>query len=456
MINSVFGAHPFKDRIWTPQIELSQDNVGTVPPEPLRVDPYLPAVGVDPFEPQGAIAIDKGRFVGLGFVGGQGSTNYRMLWNDTGKTPVTLHDGKNITPCGMSVNRMYRESGDFMVDSNTVKYRKSFMAGVGFVSSINNAHGTLRSGDRLTGYWGSTTSTTLPSYVHRGKPVRWNEKKVYVVTASASTQVSLTAAIYPGIEPEILMVYAAGSLLTTATATLAWNANAGTWYASFTGTGSSTVTTVVYAWGQAADQIAGEVIRIQSVSDILTNNDLLKFVELSPRDRANWPPAMTRYPVTTVGTGSDPDVNSDWETPSTVTAGSVYRVAEYPMSIHNPVIVAFKGVLVDRDGVAQTYTDWTNLPSSIADYRGYFSGLYHDINWRTGVITLSSNITTVTAIKVLYSYLSDPRDGAALWGEGVINLTDGGNVVNNGGPARGLPSHLNQSDVTGELRLFAY
>jgi hypothetical protein len=75
--------------------------------------------------------------------------------------------------------------------------------------------------------------------------------------------------------------------------------------------------------------------------------------------------------------------------------------------------------------------------------------MYHNMNWRTGLIELASNITTVTAIKVLYAYLSNPRDGAVAWGQGIINLTDGRNVSNQ----YGVPSNLNLADVIAALRV---
>jgi hypothetical protein len=186
------------------------------------------------------------------------------------------------------------------------------------------------------------------------------------------------------------------------------------------------------------------------LSDMLTRDDFLKWVEYAPQDNLNFPPAMSRWPSTQVGTGSTPDVNSDWETPSTVQSGVSYRAAHYPISIQHPFLIAFKGTLVDKDGVTQTYTDWVNLPhNTLPDARGYFSGAYHTVNWRTGVIELGSNISTVTAIRILYAYHTDPRDGAAAWGEGIINLTDGRNINNQ----VGIPSHLNLSDVVAAMRL---
>ena len=194
-------------------------------------------------------------------------------------------------------------------------------------------------------------------------------------------------------------------------------------------------------------------MRIQSITDILSRDDFLKWVEYAPKDYLNYPPAFDNFPVTQVGTGSDPDVNSDWETPSTVVAGTSYRVANYPISVRHPFLIAFKGTLIDVNGVSQTYTSWTILPyNAIPDARGYFSGLYHNVNWRTGLIELGSNISSVTAIRVLYSYITDPRDGAVAWGTGITNLTDGRNLGSVSTYA-GVPSHLNLSDVVAAMRI---
>jgi hypothetical protein len=450
--SSMYGSHHMPGRIWRPKVEVSQDNVGMVPPEELRIDPTLPALGTDIYDPAHIVVIPSGRFVSIG------TGNARFSNTGSGKTPVTLHDGKVFTPAGFSINQMYRDSGEFMTDSNTVKFRRGFVAEVPYVTGINEAHGALKAGDALTGYWGSTESTSEIAYIHRGKPVKWNAKKMNVSTDAASAIQILAAAIYPGITPRVVAAYTSGgSLLPAVTSTVSWSAGASAWISTFAGTGSATVATVMYEYGQDEDQIAGEVLRIQSVEDILDRDDFLKWVEYAPFDFYNYPPSrasMQKYPVTRIGTGSDPDVNSDWETPSTVTSGKVYRTAERNLSVQDPVYVAFKGTLVDKDGQTLTYADWHILPTyAVPSMRGFFSGLYHNVNWRTGVIELSSNIVSVSAIKVAYAYQTNPRDGAVRWATGLEGLTDGRNVTVNGQPAVGLQPHLNLSDVVASMRL---
>lgn len=447
----MFGSHYIPARKWAPHIEVSGENVGEVPHEELKVDPYLPALAVDPFDPAGAILIPSGRFVSTGYsrnVGG-GNNAYRFGRVDTGKTTLTMHDGYNLTPVGMSINQMYKDQSEFMVQSNTVKFRKRFMAEVPFVLSINNANGTLDAGDFCTGYWGSTTSTSIISYRHRGKPVKWLPKTVYTQTCPVSSACFLSAATLPGIQPEVIAGFnAAGAIVpAAASATKVWTGT--NWQLSFTGAASA-ITTVVYNYGQTAEQIAGQVLRIQSVSDLLNRDNFLRWVELAPMDQLNFPPAVQRQTVTAVSN----------ETPSTVSAGVQYRVLSYPMSLTNPVVVQIKGDVVDTDGNSTTYSsDWFTLPTNTTiDARGFFMGTYHTVNWRTGIIDLSSNITSITSIRVSYSYVVDPRDSAVVWGAGVQGLTDGLNVTDpragqDSAPAYGLEAYLNQTDVVASMRV---
>lgn len=483
MFSDSFGAHRIPGRIWTPQVELSGDNVGSVPPGEFRVDPYLAAIGTDPFDQAAVIAIGSGRFVAVGnaaSVNG-GSNGYRLPYTAVGRTSLTLHDGKNLTPIGMSINQMYKDGPStlglsegtpastityrnpdpFMSRSNTVRYRKGFLAGVPYVAAVNDAYGTLVAGDVVTGYFGSTTSDTQVTNLHRGKPVKWIAPTVYTATTVASATAILTAAIYPGITPVLIMARSSAGLLVAASSgTVMWNAPLGKWTATF----HASVTEVTYSFGHTSDQKAGHVQRIQSITDILNTDNFLRWQEYIPQDYLNYPPAAQRMPVTTVGSGTDPQNGSSWETPSTITSGTQYRTTYYPLSIHHPVLVAVQGTITDVNGNQTTYsgTSWYVLPTTaLNDMRGYFIGQYHTVNWRTGVIELSSAISSLTAIRVLYSYLTDPRDGAVLWGGGVLGLTDGSNLstfVVNGVTDRGYgaPAHLNVTSGIGEIRVWVY
>lgn len=470
MLSNGFGSQ-HTGRRWTPQVEISGPNVGTVLPEEFIVDPYASTVGTDPFDPAAVIVIPAARFLA---VGSQSSvfngTNYTMGILDTGKPRLTLHDGYTTRPVGMSVNQMYREINDFMTDSNTVKVRKGFEAEVPYVLSINAAHGTPRTGSRLTGYWGTTSTATKSSVSgqHMGKPVLWNAAKTYAVQAVAASAVQLTVAVYPGITPTAIAAFSAsGAVLEAVTTSFAWNTT-GYWQATFTGAGSATVNEFWFRYGQDADQIAGQVIRVRNLNDMMGTDNFAKWVELNPGDYMNFPPAFQRVAVTAISL-SDATDYSTGETPSTVTSGRQYRVANYPMSPHHPVTVYVSGTITDESGTQTTYaggagtSGWFTLPTNaLSDQRRYFIGKYHTVNWRTGIIDISTNIS-VTGIRVTYSYITDTRLGAVLWGAGIIGLTDGGYITpstSSGGvtvtPSKtfGVPAHLNYTDVVGAMRVF--
>lgn len=437
MISGMFGAHHMPNRVWAPQVEYSGEGAITAPPEELAVDPTLPVLAVDPLDPAAGIVIPRGRFVAIGFaaaVGGGGG--YRMTINDNGKTVLTLCDGQNLTPVGISVNQMYKESKEYMLDSNTVKFRRNVMVEVPFVSAVNDAHGTLRSGDAVAAYWGSTTtaSPTAVAFHHRGKPVKWQAMRLYFAPGTGSSNQALTAAIYPGIRPASVIGLSSTG---TGVALSSLQFDGTQWVADF----AAAVTQIFYLYGQDADQIAGELVRVQSVQDILDRDDWLKWVEMAPQDWLEWPPAAQRAPVTAVTN----------ETPATIVAGFKYRVANYPISIHHPVIVQIQGVVTDTSGNQTTYSgsDWFTLPTGVLQSGiQSFVGLYHSVNWRTGIIEISGNIS-VTNIRVSYSYITNPATGSVLWGGGLVGLTDGSLA----GTQPGLPPHLNLSDVAGALRI---
>lgn len=443
-ISGMHGSHHIPDRVWTPQIEVSGETAVTAPPEELRVDPHLPVLSLDPHDPAGGIVIPRGRFVAVGYASqaGAGSNAYRFDRTDSGYTTLTLHDGKNLNPIGMSVNQMFRDSGEYMIDSATVKFRRAFVAEVPFVLSVNEAHGTLYAGDCVTGYWGSTTTATnsAVAFHHRGKPVKWNPYRVYYEDTTASGSVKLTSAVYPGIDPVVISAVTPGGAPVTGTITVAWNNTLGNWVA--TAPGGQQIKEITYSYGQDACQIGGEVMRIQSITDLLARDDWLKWVEMAPRDWMNWPPAAQRVNASQVTR----------ETPTTIVANSSYRVLNYPMSIHHPVLVEIQGTVTDKEGAQTQYTgaDWFALPENVNKSQiGQFVGDYHSINWRTGIITLSGNLV-VTAIRVSYHYITDPNAGGVVWGGGVIGLTDGSRL---GAGNEGVPSHLNLEDVVAAMRI---
>ena len=464
--------------------EISASQIGQTPAENMRVDPFLPAQFADPYDPAGGIAIPAGRFVAHGYseplagnnydvAGAVDSTTslYRMAQADRGLTVLTLHDGRLTTPAGLSVNNIFRSTaqqtsgngvtggqyystGDtFSTDSgmsaSDVKYRRGFFAATPFVLQINNAHGTLASGDMVTGYWGSTTSTSNIGWIHRGKPVKWMPKSLQFQSFVATGAVTLTTAIYPGIAPRVVAVMIAGSPV-AGTTTLAYNGT--NWVATLPGN----ATQVWYEYGQGGDQLAGEVVRIQSLLDIKSKEELFKFVEIARSDYLNFPPPITQRQATVLRTQ---------ESANAVVAGSIYKVQNAPISVLHNVQIDVQGTVVDpQTGIATTYSssNWFTLPNgpSLAITAGLF-GQYHSINWKTGVIELAANITA-TAVRVTYNSLTNGRTGAVLWGQGIEGLTDGrynnaaigsaSGLMPAANQGSGVPAYLNFADVVGEMR----
>lgn len=448
-----------KTETWKPHIEVSGPNVGTVPPEQWVVDPYLPVLENDQDDPRRGVVIPAGRFCGVG-TSAQVNSSYRRSVTSDGRMPLSLHDGKNLTPVGMATAKIFRRFGDGMADSYAPTVRKGFLAEVIYVTAVNDAHGTLYAGDRVTSHWGSTTSTSVFNLLSRGRPVKWTSKKTYMQNASAGASHPLDATIYPGITPRIIVAMADDGSYVGATSALTYNGSS--WTAGFTGTGSGTVENVWFEYGQDEDQIAGELTSIRSLSELAEEDPIFKYVELGA-----WmdvPIALQKKATTNVAL-TDP--TSDGETPATVTAGRVYRVANYPMDIHSPVIIYIQGTVVDGEGNATTYSssDWYRMPNGLVrDSRSNFYGEYHSVNWVTGVIEIAANVT-VTDIRIGYNYITDNRDGIVKYGQGIHNLTDGANLeagaqvsgttVVPTDPA-GVQAHLNKADVKGALRVFVY
>lgn len=461
MARDNYGYTPNIEGGWHPQVNVSAFGIGMVPEGVFTPDPYLPALVADKYLPSKGVVIPRGRVVAYGNASSvNGAAAYRLGPTKTGDTPITLHNGQHTNPAGMSVNQIMQYSADnqWGTDENVVMFRKGFQAEVVYNASINDAHGPLYSGKRFTGYYGTTDAESVSDFRHVGKPCLWVPMRAYHVNASASAIVNLTAAVYPGIRPVITMARNGSAFVAASASALTYSAAAGNWVASFSGA----VTNVDYSYGQDADQIAGEVVRIRPWSDILDNVDFQKYVSFANNSPLDFGPAFGEYELTSVGSGVDPVTGSGWETPSTVTANIAYRVENYPMSPDSVVSVAIQGTFKDKNGNELTYSgagaeDWYILPTNISTVQGYFQGDYHTINYRTGVITLSANIVSITGIKIKYSYFTDFANGAVKWGTGLRGLTDGSNVLVDGNQAYGLPGHLNvDASAAGSLRVIVY
>ena len=475
-LNSLFGSFPATtQRTWKPQIKVGGDHVGYAIAGEFAIDPTLQGLISDPLDPRVHIAIPMGRFCGFGYSTGRGAGQYRQSLTDQGRTVITVADSQNIKPAGMNMSPIFKQQGDYNVDSYAPVIERGAHVEVPFVLAINNAYGTLLSGDALTAYSGSLTSSVQGTNIHKGKPVKWVPRRGYIQNGSASATWTLTASTIPGITPIFTAAFAAGVLLTGLTAAIAHNGT--NWILTLSGGSAATTTEIHYNFGQDPDFIAGEVERVRSLADIQATDRFLRWVEYSGvnggTDLPPMDPAMRRFPVTAVTN----------ETPTTVVAGTNYRTLNNYISYYNDVRVEVRNAnIVASDGTVQTYTTgggtWYTLPTATAPMvarHHQFMGQYFNLNWRTGDLVIESNVQAIAGaleVRVSYSYITNPRDGSLLWGAGLVNLSDGNsintagqtqvdpvtgatiNIVPNAAGLAGIPAHLNYADVVGALRLF--
>ena len=475
-LNSIFGSFPATiTRKWTPQIKVADDHVGYAIAGEFAVDPTLPSLATDPLDPRVHIAIPMGRFCGFGYSTGRGASAFRQTLTDRGRTVITIADGANVKPAGMNVSHIFKQEGNMNIDGFAPVIERGSHVEVPFVLSINNAQGTILSGDALAAYSGSLTDANPGVNIHRGKAVRWTARRQFIQSGSASATWTISASTAAGIVPVFTAAYATGTLLSGLTASFAHNGT--NWILTLTGGSAATTTEIHYNFGQDADQIAGEAERVRSLADIQANDRFLKWVEYNGinggTDLPPTNPAMRRYPVTAVTN----------ETPTTVVANTEYRTVNAYLSYYNSVRVEVRNARITMaDGTTASYTTgggtWYTLPTATAPMTAQhhqFMGSYFDLNWRTGTLKIANNVQPISGnleVRVSYSYITNPRDGSLLWGAGLYNLTDGNRIAVNQSqtdpvtgltttitPATaaglpGIPAHLNYDDVVGALRLF--
>lgn len=415
---ALIGSQPFAGRVWTPGVKISGMNS---PAEEWVVDPNLVPLGTDPRYPTtDQIVIPRGRILAVR----PDTTSY------TGRAILTIADGTNNKPGGyteVNIFRQWEEKIQWMPSMS----RHEFIE-VPYVSAINGAYGVPAGGDKITAYYGSATSRTATPN-DKGKIVKWVEKKLYAKTQAASALVELSAANLPAFTPRIVVAWDTATVITSGAVSVAWNNAFGCWVATF----GETVTTVIYEFGQGPDQIAGEVIRVEPIS---AAHHLSGWLEWVTDNFLAWeyPPQLMRVPTT--------DVTN--ETPSTVTAGSWYRLANKPIAPWKPIVVTVTGSLVAPDGTVTSLSS-TDLSTADLPFVDYTLGQYYNVNPVTGDLFFSSNVT-VSSVVVDYSYETSYRDGR-LFNAGIIGLTDG---RYSGVP--GTPANLEIAGVVGSLRCIIY
>jgi hypothetical protein len=415
---ALIGSEPFQNRVWNPGTRISGMNS---PAEEWVVDPNLVPLGSDPRYPStDQIVIPKGRLLAVR----PDTSSY------TGQAVLTIFDGVTNKPAGYTEHDLYRQWPEKIQWMPSMS-RQEFME-MPYVQSINAAYGTPAAGDKITGYYGTATGIN-PVPNDRGKIVKWVEKRVYFVAAPvASAIISLLPANYSGFTPRIVVAYN-GSTPATGAVSTNYDTTAGNWMATF----STAVTSIIFEWGQSADKIAGEVIRIEPISSA---HHLSGWLEWVTDNFLAWeyPPQLLRVPTTAV-------VN---EVPTVIVPGQWYRLANKPIAPWIPATVTVTGQQVAPDGTV-TILNNSNMSQSDMPFVDYTMGQYYNLNPVTGDLYFSSNVT-VTSVTVSYSYETQYRYGR-LFNPGVIGLTDG---RYSGVP--GTPANLEIAGVVGSLRCIIY
>lgn len=422
-----FGVQPMYGRRWPTQIKLSGINA---PAEQFILDPSLPPLGTDPRYPTlDQIVIPRGRILAV----------RPDPYNYGDYTILTMADGVNNKPIGYTQTNILRQHPQ-TIQWPPVVVKQEFIE-LPYITTVNDLYGQLRAGDRITAYFGSMTSTS-PNPMDRGRIVKWVPRQAHMYSGgSAGTQHNLPAAVYPAFQPRVLAAYNAnGQLVPGLTAAFNWDASNGNWRVTFSGANANTVQHVLYEFGQDADQIVGEVVRIQRIDQA---NLMQGWLEWVTDNFAQWdyPPLAIRVPTS--------DVTN--ETPATVVAGSQYRFLRRPIAFWKPIKVEIQGSYLTEDGqTVSSGAGWLEMPLGTEWVANWSIGKYHSIDPWTGMLYFSSNVT-VTDVRVSYSYETSYRDGR-LWASGQMGLTDG----SGGSGIIGMPPHLDVPNVAGAMRVIIY
>lgn len=445
----LFGTMPFKNRKWAPGVKLSGLES---PAEEWVTDPNLVPLGVDPrFPTADFVVIPRGRMIGVR------ADNYTY----EGRAILSIADGVDpdnrppgylggIKPAGFTEANIFRQWSEH-IQSMPVLDKRAYVE-VPYVPTINNAYGVLKSGDKLTGYFG-TVSNTYGDQMQRGALVKWVERTLYALHVAASAMVNLPNTPYPAFVPRVVWAASGTGIYTGAAPVITYNTTLNTWSASF----ASAVTDIWFTYGQSVDQIGGEVGKIEPLSATHQFDGWLQWVTDDFR-MWEYPPMYLRVPSTTV-TNEAPVF---WAT-------GYYKLANGPLVPHLSITVTLAPsgtntfTVTDENGNQTVVTSGSPLTLPISDipFVDYTLGKYYNINPITKELFLSTNITysggavgagsTFNQIQVSYSYETSYRDGR-LYNQGIIGLTDG--LGGSGFP--GTPANLDIIGSAGALRAMIY
>jgi hypothetical protein len=452
-------------RVWAPQLVVSgieAPYLGAI------VDPALPVLGHDPYIPNSDyIVITRGRVCSVksnattsGYLG---ATATVPAYANTGYQIMTLANGSDglvdvggnstdLKPMGFAEQQYFKSMPGQIQEFPS--FTKQKLISLPYIQASNGAYGNMKPGDWVTAYYGSATNTAqVPNDI--GKVVKWVPRHVYAQhQAAASGTVALTAATYPAFKPNLVFALNAGSAYTGAAPTAVYSNTSGCW--TFTNF-ASTVTDVVYDWGQDADNRFGQVATFEAVGTaggiLTTPNKFRGWLEWVRDNFGVWayPPLAVPRPYITIGTVGD-TTGASFETPTQI-GTNLWQLAHYPVVPMNQITVMIpSGFLYDPLTGASTAVSNYVLPLADATYfNDWTYGYNYIINPINGTVQLSSNVSvTGNVLKVQYSAETSFIDGK-IYNPGIMGLTGG---EYSGVP--GTPAHLELAGVLADMHIMVF
>ena len=459
MPTSIYGGFLPQPGRWHSGVKLG--GVNTIPVECV-VDETLPSLNQDfHFPNRDFVVIPRGRVIGAR------STDLTRLLGTTvltlanGVSPLNVPNGMTAQfpgnfPIGYAPFHIYRDFSGLPADKPVaINHETMELPYTAINESYNtawNGGSRLVVGERVMPYYGSATSLNNPLPQDKGKWVRYIPRQAWMTTvATPSGVVQLPAAKFPAFMPRILAAWnAAGAMLVSGGTNLTTSANANLGpavsvqysndFQAWTATFGQTVVGVIYEYGADEAQAYGIIVGIEPVGTAGgingTSHELggwLKWVT-DQFGLWEWPPIVGTRPFTQVSNEV-----------LTVT-NNVAITANKPIIPYKAIVITVTGSVEASDGTITTLNGATLNLADSQYFNDYSQGQYYDLDWLSGTLTFSSNLT-VTAATITYFYESNFREGLK-FDAGIIGLTDGrdSGLV-------GLPAHLDVAGVRGVLRV---
>jgi hypothetical protein len=447
MPTSIYGGFLPQPGRWHSGVKLG--GINTLPIECV-VDETLPSLGQDfHFPNRDFVVIPRGRVIGA-----RGTDLTRLL----GTTVLTLATGVDPLNVPSQLSSLFQFAGNYPVGYAPFHIYRDFSGmpadkpvPVNHETTelpytvINEAYNTsynggsrLLVGERVMPYWGSNIALN-PAAQDKGKWVRFVQKQVWSDTyTTPSGGQQLTRAPFPAFLPKVIFAWTnTGAVLASGATSVTYNETFQKWCVTFS---QNNVAGIVYEYGAADGMAYGFVAGIEPVGTAgginSSSHELggwLKWIT-DQFGLWEWPPITGTRPFTQVTN----------ETLSVTNNTAV--VANKPIIPYKALTITVTGTVRAADGTATTLNGATLNLADTQYFNDYSQGQYYDLDFLSGTLTFSSNLT-VTAATISYFYESNFKEGLK-WDAGIIGLTDGrdSGII-------GLPTHLDVAGVRGVLRV---